>query len=56
MGVVQEFQALFRCRPWEAGSVGLHADYLSDKRGIQTMCFRKGRGRRAGSHPWRPPV
>lgn len=28
----------------EAGSVGLHADYLSDKRGIQTICFRKGQG------------
>lgn len=24
--------------------MGLHADYLSDKRGIQTMCFRKGWG------------
>ena len=31
--------------------MGLHADYLSDKRGIQTMCFRKGWGGGAKEPP-----
>lgn len=37
LGVVEEFQAPFRFWPWESGLVGLHTDYLSDKRRIRTM-------------------